>query len=279
MMPTRGRKLTSWRHRVGSSTVVLASCFACLAWSAQSLAQVTSPRTRELSKPPEEQGVRWNDLDRAQQATLKPLERQWSGVSGQRKQKWLELAKRFPKMSQPEQARVQERMGEWARLTPQERGQARLNFQEAKQLPVEDRQARWDAYQALSPEKKQQLAARAAPTASAPPAAHKTGAPVAPRVDDGVRERPLAKSNIVPGPTLAASPKAVEPTVVQARPGATTTLITKRPTPPLHQQAGLPKIAATPEFVNQTTLQPQRGPQGAATRSAAASAAIPSPQQ
>jgi hypothetical protein len=59
--------------------------------------------------------------------------------------------------------------------------------------------------------------------------------------------------------------------VVQAQPGATTTLITKRPVPPTHQQTGLPKIAATPEFVDKATLLPQRGPQGAATRSAAAS--------
>jgi hypothetical protein len=60
--------------------------------------------------------------------------------------------------------------------------------------------------------------------------------------------------------------------VVQAQPGATTTLISKRPTPPAHQQAGIPKIAATPEFVDKRTLLPQRGPQAAATRSAAASA-------
>jgi hypothetical protein len=76
----------------------------------------------------------------------------------------------------------------------------------------------------------------------------------------------------VPNPAFAAPPKVIAPSVVQARPGATTTLITKRPTPPSHQQAGLPKIAATPEFVNKATLLPQRGPQGAATRSAAAPA-------
>jgi hypothetical protein len=56
--------------------------------------------------------------------------------------------------------------------------------------------------------------------------------------------------------------------VIQAAPGATTTLVTRRPTPPAHQQAGLPKIAATPEFVNKSTLLPQRGPQGAAVRPA-----------
>jgi hypothetical protein len=38
----------------------------------------------------------------------------------------------------------------------------------------------------------------------------------------------------------------------------------QHPTPPRHQQAGMPKIAATPGFVNDATLLPQRGPQGAA---------------
>jgi hypothetical protein len=52
--------------------------------------------------------------------------------------------------------------------------------------------------------------------------------------------------------------------MVQAAPGATTTLISKRPAPPSHQQPGLPKIAATPNFVDKQTLLPQRGAQGAA---------------
>jgi len=49
--------------------------------------------------------------------------------------------------------------------------------------------------------------------------------------------------------------------------------MSKRPTPPSHQQTGLPKIAATPEFVDKSTLLPRRGPQAAATRSAAAASA------
>jgi Protein of unknown function (DUF3106) len=201
-----------------------------------------------------------------EQAALKPLEREWTAISAPQKQKWLELSARFPKMTPAEQARVQERMSEWARLSPQQRGQARLNFQEAKKVPTEDRQARWDAYQALSPEQKQQLATRAAPAASAGAAA---------RTDRPGRDGPQAKSNIVPNPASAAQRTAIAPTVVQAGPGATTTPVTKRPTPPSHQQTGMPKIAATPEYVDKATLLPQRGPQGAATRSTAASAASP----
>jgi hypothetical protein len=37
-----------------------------------------------------------------------------------------------------------------------------------------------------------------------------------------------------------------------------------RAQPPAHQQTGLPKIAATPGFVDPVTLLPRRGPQGAA---------------
>ncbi|MEP7295774.1 MAG: DUF3106 domain-containing protein [Burkholderiales bacterium] len=221
----------------------------------------TAPAAARTAATPE-QGVRWRDLKPGQQAVLKPLEREWPKIGTLHKEKWLELSGDFAKRSPDEQARIQARMTEWARLTPQQRSQARLNFQEAKQLPATDRKARWDAYQALPPEKKQQLAARG----TAPAASQAAARPSAQRGDA------QAKSNVVPDPTNAASRKVIAPTVVQARPGATTTPITKRPMPPTHQQTGLPKIAATPGFVDKSTLLPQRGPQGAATRSAAASA-------
>jgi len=70
---------------------------------------------------------------------------------------------------------------------------------------------------------------------------------------------------MVPNPVHGAPARAVAPSVVQAAPGATTTLVTKPGAPPRHQQTGLPKIAATPGFVDSTTLLPKRGPQGAAT--------------
>jgi hypothetical protein len=220
------------------------------------------------AKPGVEEGVRWNDLKPAQRTALKPLERDWSGIDATRKQKWIEVSGRYQKMSPDEQARMQARMSEWTKLSPQERGAARLNFQEAKQLPAQDRQARWDAYQALPPEKRRELAERAQPS---PDAARKSAA-AAPRNGEGKsgRDAPSPKSNIVPNPAYAAPPKPVAPTVLRAGPGATTTLISKRPAPPSHQQTGLPKIAATPEFVNKSTLLPQRGPQAAGTRSAGA---------
>lgn len=219
------------------------------------------------AKPGVEEGVRWQDLKPAQRQALKPLEHQWSTIDASRKQKWIAISGRYPKMSPDEQARLQGRMTEWAKLSPQERGAARLHFQEAKQLSPQDRQARWNAYQALPPEKRRELAEQAEP-------ARKPGGS-RDRRQGRDREASQAKSNIVPNPAFAAPPRPVAPTVVRAGPGATTTLMSKRPSPPSHQQTGLPKIAATPEFVDKSTLLPQRGPQAAATRSAAAASAEP----
>jgi len=272
MTPGAPRRPADPRRRAALVATVAGFCvgLTALTWAASSSAQgpaASGVARAAAAKPASEQGVRWRELKASQQSVLRPLEHEWPTIGALHKQKWVELSADFSKRTPAEQARIQERMTEWARLTTQERSQARMNFQEAKQLNPTDRKARWDEYQALPPEKKQQLAARAAPaTASANAAAQKSAPPA--------RDN-QAKSNIVPNPAFAAPPKVIAPTVVQARPGATTTLITKRPTPPSHQQTGLPKIAATPEFVNKATLLPQRGPQGAAARPTAASAPRP----
>lgn len=208
-------------------------------------------------------GIRWSDLTASQRNALRPLEAEWGRIDGPRRSKWLEMADRFPKMSPAEQARIQNRMTEWAKLTPRERGQARMNFREAQQVPAQERRAKWEEYKTLPPEQRKQLAAKAVPPA------RKSG-------NDSANS--AVKSNVVPNPSYAPKPKPVAPTVAQAQPGATTNLITRRPVPPAHQPAGLPKIAVTPGFVDQSTLLPKRGPQGAATRSAAAAASSPSRQ-
>jgi hypothetical protein len=227
-----------------------------------------SPRSPTVLRPaakPEE-GPRWQKLRPSQRDALKPLQQEWSGIDASSKLKWMQLADRMPEMHPEERSRVQDRMADWAKLTPAERGQARLRYQEAKQVPLSDRRSRWDVYQALPPEEKRELAARAAAARRAPPGLQRGEEIGFGRHDRSIREGAQAKSNIVPNPAYSAPPRPIGPTVIQAAPGATTTLITRRPTPPAHQQTGIPKIAATPEFVNKSTLLPQRGPQGAAVR-------------
>ncbi|WP_295647189.1 DUF3106 domain-containing protein [uncultured Methylibium sp.] len=199
-------------------------------------------------------GPDWRNLSPGQRDALKPLERDWSTIDAQRKQKWIELAGRFDRMSPDERGRVQQRMTDWVKLSPKQRNEARLNYQGARELSPQERQERWEAYKALPEEQRRSLAASAKANAAKPVARSEKAPPAA-----------GAKVNTVPNPLLEArKPGAVAPGVVQARPGATTNLLSARPAQPPNQQTGLPKVAATPEFVDKTTLLPQRGPQGAA---------------
>ena len=203
--------------------------------------------------------VEWSALAAPQRAALAPLERDWSKVTPEQQQKWIEVANRFGSMSASERARTQQRMAAWSRLSPQERASARLNFQEAKQLSRGERQQQWEAYRSLPADRRRELAERATP-APTPRAAVRPS---------GSRET-NEKSSVVRAPATAPA-RPVGPTVVQRGSGATTNLVSKPAQPPLHQQAGLPKVAATPGFVDSATLLPQRGAQGAA-------AARPSPR-
>jgi len=222
-----------------------------------------------------DRGVGWAALTPAQQQSLAPLQRDWDTIDANRRQKWLEVVTRFPTMAPAERERVRARMVEWARMTPTERAGARLQFQEASRVPAEERAAKWQAYQALPEEERRTLALRARPAVRAASAPAAVEAASRPRTGaDAVAGN--AKRNVVP--VLPAAPtRVVAPTVVQARPGATTTTMSTRASPPPHHQAGLPKIAATPGFVDPATLLPQRGPQGAAVRAAASSDAAAQP--
>lgn len=204
----------------------------------------------------------WASLTPAQKQVLAPLQRDWSSIEPARRQKWLEVASRYPQMPADERERLQARMSEWARLTPTERSAARQQFQEVRRVPDEERQARWQAYQSLSPEERGELAQRAKPAARA-----KVAEAQARSASQADANGSSSKRNIVRAPSVV-TPRVVNAGVQQARPGATTTTLTTRAAPPLHNQTGLPKIAATPNFVDPQTLLPQKGPQGAAVRSA-----------
>ena len=204
----------------------------------------------------------WAALDVAQRQALAPLQRDWASLNGQQRAKWLEVASRFSQMKAEDRTRLQARMADWAHMTPLERSRARLQFQEARSLPATDRQSKWEAYQALTEAERQVLAQRAKPAAGKA-ASDPTGTTPAP-----LAISTSGKNNVIQ-PTVNARARAVTPTAQQARPGATTTTMTTRAAPPAHHQAGLPKIAATPGFVDPSTLLPQLGPQGAAVTAAA----------
>ena len=141
-------------------------------------AQITPTTTAASTSSPSLPGrPLWIDLSESQQQALAPLSQSWHTMAEPHKRKWLALSQNFSQLSVDEQNTLQSRMREWAALSPQQRTVARLNFAGAQQLPQEDKKAKWEAYQALSPEAKQKLAAQQAkPLTGAAPAVK----PVAP---------------------------------------------------------------------------------------------------
>jgi hypothetical protein len=209
-----------------------------------------------------EKGVLWSSLTAQQQEALAPLQRDWPTLDANRRQKWLGVAGHFPTMPPDERKRVQERMAEWARLTPTERAQARMQFQEVRQLPAQERNAKWQAYQALPEEEKKSLAQRVQTPAKAA-----SGADGKAKARDALappRSTPIAAS----GPLT----RSIGPIVVQARPGATTTTMSTHANAPPRRPTGAPKIAATSSYVDPATMLPRRAAQSFAPAASGAAA-------
>lgn len=207
--------------------------------------------------------INWASLSTAQRAALAPLEKEWPKLDGNSQEKWLALANRFPSMSPADRERVQTRMTEWAHTPAAERGKARLRYQRAKDISPQERQAQWAAYQNLPEDQRHKLAEAAAKRQkNAGPATPASGGASATQLITS-HQNPATKSNIVPArKTGEATLKSIAPTVVQAKPGATTNLVSTRPVPAPHLKPGLPKVAATPGLVDSATLLPRQGPQG-----------------
>lgn len=277
-MTVTGHITTPSLHRFVASWAAAAALAVLVALPVAALEVVAEPIPALPAvvglDPIVDEGPAWASLGSRQRSILAPLQDDWPNITAYQKDQWLELAARYPALNKAEQARIRERMADWARLSAAERGQARLNFQTATQQPATDRQARWEAYKALPPDERERLRERATRTAAGapPPAVKRATTSTRPDAQGGTRapsnvsiSRTSAnKSNIVPNALHATRPpRPVSASTVQAVPGATTTLVTKRPAPPLHQQTGMPKIAATPTMVDPTTLLPRRGPQAA----------------
>lgn len=117
--------------------------------------------TTAVSKPT------WVELNPMQQQSLKPLAAAWGGISQAQKRKWLEVSKNYPNLSAVDQTVMHSRMNEWVAMSPQQRAAARLNFAKTKELSdkltPDEKKAKWQSYQALSPEEKAKLAAKAHP--------------------------------------------------------------------------------------------------------------------
>lgn len=192
----------------------------------------------------------WTELSPARQSALAPLKAGWAEMDAERRAQWLGLADRFPTLSAAERQRLQGRMSEWSQRSPEERGAARLQFHEAQRWTPQERQERWREYQSLDPQARLILA-------------HRWKLEEATRIHE--QSQASNKRNLLENraPT-SEPPRTASPTTVRARSGATSRPIpSQRTEPPPAVQPGVPKVAATPTFVDRDTLLPRRGPQAA----------------
>ena len=141
--------------------LVLALTAACGLAAAQPPAQSPSmPAAKKKAVRPA-----WAELTAEQQQILAPLKADWESLDSERRRKWLGIAKRYPAMKPEEQARVQRRMQTWAKLTPEQRRQARENYKRMAKSGQQRGKLRehWAEYQLLPPQEREELAPPAQP--------------------------------------------------------------------------------------------------------------------
>ncbi|MSQ65061.1 MAG: DUF3106 domain-containing protein [Limnohabitans sp.] len=140
------------------AAMLLAACGYTSLCAAQTKAQ--SPQAAEATAKaaqPGELGPRWSELSAEQHSILQSLQNLWPALEENSKRKWLAIAKKFPDLSPQAQAMAQERMREWAALTPAQRYQARLHFAQSQKFSPDEKIAKWEAYQSLNDEQKNKL--------------------------------------------------------------------------------------------------------------------------
>ena len=103
----------------------------------------------------------WAELTIVQQRIFAPLAPEWNGMPELARKKWLQIAQAYPKYTPAQQQRLQTRMADWVKLTPEQRHRARENFQTTKSLPVQKKSEAWQSYQQLTEEQKKALVAAA----------------------------------------------------------------------------------------------------------------------
>ena len=213
--------------------------------------------------------ISWKSLNQEQRTALRPLATLWPTLDDDHQRKWIALAHNFDRMSPEERATLQGRMTEWAKLTPAQRTQARLNFGEARKLPTDEKKAKWEEYQSLTPEQRQRLAAdRPKPPAGTAPALRPVSpekilrAPLpgaAPQADNAPASSRLNRNTLLPRPPApAAAPATPAPAVIPAPPVAATapaeTLPAAAPLPAASQPV---PAASTPVPAASTPATPQ----------------------
>ncbi|MDP2152786.1 MAG: DUF3106 domain-containing protein [Methylotenera sp.] len=106
--------------------------------------------------------VTWAELNDAQRQVLNPLASEWDTLRPWQREKMLDIAGDYPKMSAEKQALVKKRLTNWSRMTPYERENARKRHQQFNALSADKKselRKKWLGYQQLSESERAKLRA------------------------------------------------------------------------------------------------------------------------
>jgi hypothetical protein len=138
----------------------LVAIILCLSFAAPvAAAAPVQPKAAAQTKPAKPAKPDWSELTPARQNVLAPLKEGWGSLDTVSRKKWVGVADRYPKMKPAEQQRLQTRMKDWAKLTPEQRRVAREKYLALKKMPPAKREqvkTQWQQYQ-------QSLAAKSEP--------------------------------------------------------------------------------------------------------------------
>jgi hypothetical protein len=182
---------------------------------AQNPASTSPPIAQSSSAKPS--NALWQNLSFSQKKALAPLAPHWAQISPAQKNKWLAMSNNFENLSPREQATLHNRMADWAALSPQQRAQARLSFNETKTLGADQKKSQWEAYQALSQDDRKKLAAQQ--TTKIQGAATASQAPSPQKVIPLLGKSPPTESANKSVPIIVIDKKTLLPTAVVAPEG------------------------------------------------------------
>ncbi|MDB5991813.1 MAG: hemolysin activation/secretion protein [Herbaspirillum sp.] len=142
-----------------SSLLIAGSVLVCQHSGAAAATDAHKPPAASPAQPKKiANGPSWQALTTAQQLALVPLAGEWDSMDSSRKEKWIAIGNRYARMSPAEQTRIQTRMRDWVKLTPEQRRSVRQNYVSSKKLDANQKSAQWQQYLKLSDEQKAQLA-------------------------------------------------------------------------------------------------------------------------
>lgn len=110
----------------------------------------------------DEANVTWAELSGEQHQVLNPLASEWDTLRPWQREKMLDIARDYPKMSSGKQALVKKRLSNWSRMTPYERENARKRHQQFQTLSADKKnelRKKWQEYQKLPESERARLRA------------------------------------------------------------------------------------------------------------------------